>query len=196
MADLDEQQIMKLRSLDWDDISQRVLVYARYWAKTHYFWTEGNPLPEEKTPEDIAKEAISAFWEGLRRLNPKYAVLVQIKGAVRSILWNLHAKKESKLTSSAEPDFFDERLDHRPSPSEELETKDYEQAIFSALLEHERIARSKELQRFVKAFHDGAVSVDDVARATGIAVKRIYQLRREVKEIAAEVIATINSIRT
>ena len=78
----DEQQIMKLRSLDWEDIGQRVLVYARYWAKTQYFWNEGNPLPEEKTPEDIAKEAISAFWEGLRRLNPKYAVLVQIKGAV------------------------------------------------------------------------------------------------------------------
>jgi len=40
------------------------------------------------------------------------------------------------------------------------------------------------------------VSVDDTVRATGIPVRRIYQLRRELKEITMEVIATINSIRT
>lgn len=196
MPGLDEQQLTKLRALDWEDIGQRVLLYARYWARTHYFWTEENPLPGEKSPEDIAKEAISAFWEGLRRLNPNYSVLVQLKGAVRSILWNLHVKKESRLTSPADPEFFDSHLDGRPTPSDELESKDYERAIFEALYDHERVARSKELTRVVKAFQDGAVSVDDVAEATGIAVKRIYQLRKELKEITAEVTVTVNSIRT
>jgi len=196
MVGPDEQQLAELRCLDWEDIGQRVLIYARYWAKAHYFWSEENPLPGEKTPEDIAKEAISAFWEGLRRLNPKYSVLVQIKGAVRSILWNLYAKKESKLTSAEEPAFFNDRLDNGPSPSAQLESKDYERSIFESLYEHERVARSKELTKFVKAFQDGAVSVDEVAEATGFAVKRIYQLRRDLKEITAEVIITINSIRT
>ena len=143
MVGLDEQELSKLRSLDWEDIGQRVLIYSRYWAKTHYFWTEENPLPGEKSPEDITKEAISAFWEGLRRLNPKYSVLIQLKGAVRSILWNLHAKKESKLTSSAGPEFFDDRLDDGPTPSDQLESKDYEQAIFEALYDHERVAREQ-----------------------------------------------------
>ena len=106
MVGPDEKQLAELRCLDWEDIGQRVLIYARYWAKTHYFWSEENPLPGEKTPEDIAKEAISAFWEGLRRLNPKYSVPVQIKGAVRSILWNLHAKKESKVTSTSRAGVF------------------------------------------------------------------------------------------
>lgn len=196
MAGLDEQSLKQLRALDWEDMGQRLLVYARYWAKTHYFWNEETPLPEQKTPEDIAKEAISAFWEGARRLNPKYPVPTQLKGAVRSILWNLHAKKESKVTRVEGPEFFDERFDDRPNPGNVLESKDYERAIFEALFEHERVARSNELRRLVKSFQDGAVSVDDAVKVTGIAVKRIYQLRRELKEITAEVIVTINSIRT
>lgn len=193
---LDEQTFKQLRSLDWEDVGQRLLVYARYLAKTHYFWSEETPLPEEKTPEDVAKEAIGAFWEGARRLNPRYSVLTQLKGAVRSILWNLHAKKESKTTKLEGPEFFDARFDDRPSPGDVLESKDYEDAIFRGLFEHERVIKSAEMQKLVRSFQTGAVTIDDTVRATGIPVRRIYQLRRELKEITTEVIATINSIRT
>jgi hypothetical protein len=196
MAGLDQESLKRLHSLDWEDIGQRLLVYARYWAKTHYFWNQETPLPEQKVPEDIAKEAIGAFWEGTRQLNPKYPVITQLKGAVRSILWNLHAKKESKVTRIEGPEFFDERFDENPSPDDALESSDYERAIFEALFEHPRVARSNELRRLVKSFQDGAVSVDDAVTATGIQAKRIYQLRRELKEITSEVIVTINSIRT
>src|SRR6476646_6871939 len=104
MPSMNESELQHLRSLNWEDIGLSLLVFTKYWAKTHYFWKEGQSLPEGKTPEEIAKEAISAFWAQIRKWNPKYDVLIQLKGAVRSILWNLHKKKSSKLTASEPPE--------------------------------------------------------------------------------------------
>src|SRR5690349_502521 len=104
---MNEDYLERLRSLDWEDLALRLLVFTKHWAKAHYFWKEGKRFPEGKTPDEVAKDAISSFWASERKWNPKYDVFTQLKGAVRSILWNLHKKKSSKLTSAEPPEFFE-----------------------------------------------------------------------------------------
>jgi hypothetical protein len=189
---MSEEELERLRSLDWNDLGLRLLVFTKYWAKTHYFWTEGRPLAEGKSPEEIAKEAISAFWGSIRKWNPKYDVLIQLKGAVRSILWNLHKKKSSKLTAPEPPEFFDLNVDQKPDPAAEAASEDYCKSIFDALYQQDDVIDSDELIMIVMAYEDGAQSVDDVAQKTGFEKARIYELRRQLKDMKQRVLNTLD----
>jgi hypothetical protein len=48
----------------------------------------------------------------------------------------------------------------------------------------------------VKAYANGAETVDDVAEKTRIPVKRVYELRRNLKEAAARVLKSFNRKET
>ncbi len=189
---MSEEELERLRSLDWNDLGLRLLVFTNYWAKTHYSWREGRPLAEGKSPEEIAKEAISAFWGSVRKWNPKYEVLTQLKGAVRSILWNLHNKKGSKFTAPEPPEFFDLHVETAPDPAAEAASEDYCKSIFEALYEQDAVLDSDELIMIVMAYEDGAESVEEVAEKTGLDKKRIYELRRQLKEMKQSVLDTLN----
>lgn len=184
---MDQDALERLYALDWNQIGLKLLVFARYWAKTHYFWKEGTYLPESKLPEDIATEAISAFWAGVREWNPKVDVVTQLKGAVRSMLWNLHKKKGSKLTTTEEPAFFEFHLDNKPDPAAEADSNDFYKSVFEALYEQDKVLDSDELIMIVMAYEDGAETVPEVAEKTGLTAKRIYELRRQLREMKQSV---------
>jgi len=193
---MSDTELSHLRSLNWDDIGLRLLVFAKYWARTYYFWREGQSLPEGKIPEDIAKEAISAFWAGIRQWNPKYDVFVQLKNAVRSILSNLHKKKSSQVTAAQPPEILELHIDDKPDPASEVISEDYCKSIFEALYEHDKVLNSEELLMIVMAYEDGAESVDEVAQKTGLTQQRIYELRRQLKEMKQSVLDTLNKEKT
>jgi hypothetical protein len=188
----DEEALERLYALDWNQISLSLLVFARYWAKTHYFWKDGTYLPEGKTPEDIVTEAVGAFWSGARKWNRQVAVVTQLKGAVRSILSNLHKKKGSKLTSTEEPAFFESEHDDKPDPATEYATNDYCKSIFEALYQQEQVLNSEELMMIVMAYKDAAESIDDVVAKTEIPKDRVYELRRTLKGLKQGVIEALN----
>ena len=89
---MDNEAISKLSALDWDDTGPRLLEFARRWAAMVYGWREGSTLPNGMSIEDVAKDAIAAFATGDRRLNPRFEIVVQLKGAIGSILWKFHRK--------------------------------------------------------------------------------------------------------
>jgi hypothetical protein len=188
----DQAASERLYALDWNQISLTLLVFARYWAKTHYFWKEGKYLPEGKRPEDIVTEAIGAFWSGARKWNREVAVVTQLKGAVRSILSNLHKKKGSKLTSAEDPAFFESELDEQPDPATEYAANDYCKSIFEALYQQEQVLNSEELMMIVMAYEDGVQSIDDVVAKTEILKDRVYELRRTLKGLKESVLEAVN----
>jgi hypothetical protein len=187
----DEEALERLYGLDWNAIGLKLLVFARYWAKTHYSWDEGTYLPEGKIPDDIVMEAIGAFWKGSRKWNSEVAVVTQLKGAIRSILWNLHKKKGSKLTSTEEPAIFETHLDEQPDPASEYATDDFCKSIFEALYQHEEVLNNEELMMIVMAYEDGAESIDDVVAKTAIPTRRVYELRRTLKGLKQSVLETL-----
>ena len=193
---MDEEALGKLSGVDWDDAAPRLLEFARRWAGNLYGWRSGTTLPNGMGIEDVVKDAVSAFATGDRKFNPRFEVVVQLKGAIRSILWKIYRKKADELTSAESPAFFDMQLDEALDPAAKVASDDYCRRFIERLVADEKITRSPELHGIVKAYADGAESVQDVAEKTGFPVKRIYEARRHLKEIAARVLRSLNRKET
>jgi hypothetical protein len=189
---MDNEAISKLSALDWDDAGPRLLEFARRWAAMIYGWREGTTLPNGMSIEDVAKDAVAAFATGDRKINPRFDLPVQLKGAIRSILWKIHHKSGDKLTSAESPEFFDAQLEKAPDPAATLASSDFCRRFIEQLSMDEKIAGSVELLRIVQAYADGAETVEEVAEKTELGAKRIYELRRHLKESAARVLRTMN----
>jgi hypothetical protein len=185
---MSSQNTERLKGVDWDDAAPRLILFARYWAQTHYLWHPGHPLPGGATPEDVAKEAIKAFALGDRKLNPNYEVFTQLKGAVRSILWNLHQKTDLSLTDAHEPEFFEHHLDRKPDPASQANSNDYYRVLLERLKDDPRVRENHALGLIVAAYIGGAESVAEVSEQTKIPIARIYELRRQLKQVTEEVI--------
>lgn len=189
---MDDEAISKLSAVDWDDAGPRLLEFARRWAAMIYGWREGTTLPNGMSIEDVAKDAVAAFATDDRKINPRFEILVQLKGAIRSILWKIHRKSGDKLTSAESPEFFDSQLEETPDPAAKLASEDFCRRFIEQLSMDEKIAGSIELLKIVDAYAGGAESVEEVAENTGLSAKRIYELRRHLKEAAARVLRTMN----
>jgi len=189
---MDNEAISKLSALDWDDAGPRFLEFARRWAGMVYGWREGTNLPNGMSIEDVVKDAVAAFATGDRKINPRFDLPVQLKGAIRSILWKIHHKSGDKLTSAESPEFFDAQLEETPDPAAKLASNDFCRRFIEFLSMDEKIAGSIELLRIVQAYAGGAETVEEVAEKTGLGAKRIYELRRHLKEAAARVLRTMN----
>lgn len=194
---MDEQTLSKLSAVDWDETAPRLLEFARRWAANVYGWRSGTTLPNGMAIEDVAKDAVSAFATGDRKFNPRFEVVVQLKGAIRSILWKIYRKKGDELTSAESPAFFDMQLDGAAlDPAATVAGEDFCRRFIEQLTADEKITRSVELLAIVKAYADGAETVEDVAEKTRIQVKRVYELRRNLKEAAARVLKSFNRKET
>jgi hypothetical protein len=186
--EMHSQNTERLKSVDWNDAAPRLVLFARYWAETHYLWQAGTSLPGGGTPEDVAKEAIKAFAAGDRKLNANYEVFTQLKGAIRSILWNLHKKIDLTLTDAHEPEYFENHLDRKPDPASEADSADYYRILLERLKDEPRVRGNHALALVVGAYADGAESVDDVSAQTKLSITRIYELRRQLKQVTEDVI--------
>jgi len=189
---MDNEAISKLSTVNWDDAGPRLLEFARRWASMIYGWREGATLPNGMSIEDVVKDAVAAFATGDRKINPRFELPVQLKGAIRSILWKIHRKSGDKLTSAESPEFFDAQLEDTPDPAARLASEDFCTSFLEQLSADEKIAGSSELLTIVQAYAGGAETVDEVANKTGLVAKRIYELRRHLKEAAARVLKTMN----
>lgn len=193
---MDEDAISKLSALDWDETAPRLLEFARRWAANIYGWQEGTTLPNGMGIEDVAKDAVAAFATGERKLNPRFEIAVQLKGAIRSILWKIHRKSGDKHTSAEAPEFFDAQSAEVLDPAAKVASEDFCRRFIERLSADEKITCSVELLSTVKAYADGAESVEDVAEKTGLPIKRIYELRRHLKEVATRVLRIMNRKET
>lgn len=189
---MDDDAMSKLGAVDWDDAAPRLLVFARRWAAGLYNWSEGTALPNGMSIEDVVKDAVAAFARGERKFNPRFEVMVQLKGAIRSILWNIHKRKGAGLTSSEEPAFFEAQLDATLDPSAKAESEDFCRTFLDSLARDKQVQNSSELLAIVKAYEGGAESVEELVEQTGLPVQRIYELRRQMREIAAKVLRKVS----
>jgi hypothetical protein len=184
-----------LTEAEWQKYGLRLLVFARYWARVHYHWIDGRLLPTGKTPEDVVIEVLVAFSEGERQVTPDVPLLVQLKGAIRSALWNLHTLQEGKRTTSHDPVTLGHHLDAAPDPAAVAQSEDYWAAFFGSLLADARIAKRPDLIALVRAFSQGATSIEDVSGATGFPAARVSELKRKLKPIAEQISAQLRQDR-
>jgi hypothetical protein len=176
------------RDADWKLLGLRLLAFARYWAQAHYGWHEGCLLPMSKTPEDIACEVYVAFSRGERVFRPDIPMWLQLKSAVKSVLWNLHQLKEGRITRAESPEFFDPRADENAGPDVALHSEEFCQRCFHLLYADQRVKKSDDLCKTIQALEEGAQTVEEFVKETGLTTARVYELRRQLKVVAESVL--------
>lgn len=191
---------------NWESVGLKLLVFARYWAKAHYGWYEGKPMPGGTTPEDVVCDVYAAFQrglneqkvqvngagEGVRHFNEDDGMWIQLKRAVKSVLWNTYKLKKLKAVEIEDPEFFDPISDEKPSPEAELRTAEFYEKFFEALYSDPRVMKSEDLRKTVKAFENGATDVDEIVEDSGLKIGRVYEMRRVLKVVAETALNKIN----
>jgi hypothetical protein len=182
----------EFRSADWKVVGLKLLAFVRYWAKAHYGWSEGKMMPTSKTPEDVTCDVYTAFLRGERKFALDAPMWVQLKNGAKSILWNLHRLKEGKLTSTQEPQFFEPLVDGSPGPEESMRSEEFCQNFFELLYADSIVKKSSDLRKLVEAIESGAETVSEIVQESGLAIARVYELRRQLKPIAEAVLNKMN----
>src|SRR3569833_681581 len=178
-----ETEFMKA---DWKSVGLRLLLFARYWAKATYGWYEGKLLSGGVSPEDVASEVYTEHRRGIetpeaesvRRFNEKDPMWLQLKRSVKSVLWNIHKRKENRITSVEGPEFFDPILDETPSPEDEVRSEEFCEELFRLMYADVRVKRSEDLRIIIGAFEREVSGVDEQMSDTGLSRERVYQMRK------------------
>ncbi|GAB1488623.1 hypothetical protein MASR2M8_10690 [Opitutaceae bacterium] len=177
---------------DWESIGLQLLTFTLYWARTHYRWSSGKPLPNGQTPEDLVCDVYSAYVTGQRKINPSVDILVQLKGAIRSVLWNLYTSKEARTTAPTDPEKLVAFMADG-NPADEVGDDDYCATFWQRLYEDNQVKRSADLTKFARAIEAGAETIPELTTATGFTVAQAYELRRRLKAVAERVLAALNT---
>lgn len=183
---------IEFKEADWQSVGLRLLAFARYWAKAHYGWYDGKPLPGGSTIEDVVCDVYTAFQKGDRHFNESDGMWIQLKRGVKSHLWNIHTGKKHKVLDIEEPEFFEPISDEKPTPEEELRTAEFYEKFFHAMYADPRVVRSADLKKLIKAFEDGAREVPDLVEESGLSKARVYEMRRVLKSVAETALNKLN----
>lgn len=204
MVDPDVQE--RLAGADWDRISLRLVDYALFKVR-RLKWRTGDreSLPEGKTAEDLACEAIEKVLSGDRRWDPDACpdLVEYLKGVVDSLVSHLVISEEHRrvrrmpqteegqeveeLLKLANPGaatakhLVTAQIDPETQTIGKMEAERFVGEIF------EEIAEDKELELVMDALLRGNVKAREIAAETGIDVGRVYKLREKLDRLVRRV---------
>lgn len=175
---MDEKQLESLISQDWEEIAAKVTKAAFVHAARLYGWRQDSVLPGGKSVEDVVIEAIADLWADPARVTDKCDLTTQLKGIVKSKLWNLCKSADNRVARSGTMD--EEHTSDCNEPSDEVDLKDEFNQAMKLLRSHPKVKAKPELQEVVTAFECGAFDAASIADLTNLSVDRVYQLQREL----------------
>lgn len=186
---MDEQQLTALRSLDWEDIAGKVLAAAVVFAG-RYGWRLESALPNGASLEDVVAEAIQDIWANPSRINPKVLLTVQLKGIVRSKLWNLAKSADERVKRS---EILEDVAPSLDDGTESVDTHDEFSRAIDLLLKHPKVKGHSELELVVMALSCGAETAEELSKETSLSTDRVYQLTRELRGIYPGIAHTLQN---
>ena len=179
---------------DWENIALELTYHAVVKVK-RLRWRTGSyeSLPQGKTPEDLAYEAIEKVFSGDRRWNPDKNpdLLRYLKSVVDSLVSHLVESENHKRLQ-----YFPETedgvdleevlplaatsLSRRPkTPEEELLAKEREERVLSEIFD--AVDGDVELGALVEALMEGYTKPAEIAQAWNRDVKDVYPMVRKLK---------------
>lgn len=177
---MDEQQLESLISQDWEEIAAKVANAALVFA-ARYGWKRDSVLPGGKSIEDVVFEAIADLLNDPGRLSDKWKITTQLKGIVRSKLWNLCKSADNRVARSATMDDEHPAKGHRPE--HDVDLKDEFDRAMTLLSSHPKVKAKPELGEVVNAIWCGATDAASIADLANLTQDRVYQLQRELRAI-------------
>lgn len=186
---MNEESLNRLRALDWEEITAKLMLAAITMA-VRYGWTPKSALPGGKGLEDVVAEAIADLWSQPDRLNPAVDVAVQLRGMVRSKLWNLSQCRDEDVRRS---DDLSESVTVTAAGPKTVDTTDEFQRGIELLQASPKVKGNDDLELVVLAMSCGAFDVVELVRETGLPRERIYQLQRELRVIYPTIAGQLHS---
>jgi len=196
---LDERICNLLREADWENITLELTDYAVMKVK-RLRWRTGSyeSLPQGKTPDDLAYDAIEKVLSGDRRWNPNKNpnLLNYLKTVVDSLVSHLVESEEHKrvqrLPETKDGVDLEEMLPldsrllaHRPkNPEEILLEKEREKQVWSKIIEAAN--GDIELEVLVEALKEDYAKPGEIAQEWQLDVKEVYQSIRKLKRRIAK----------
>jgi hypothetical protein len=176
-----------LRAHDWEEIAVRLLDSAVVLA-ARYGWTLKSQLPRGQSLESVVADTICDIWQKPERLKPSVPLLVQLRGIVKSKLWDLSQSKDDDVVRSEDLD----AVPHRSSdPERAVDWVDEFKRAIELLIAAPKVKGNLELELVVTAIGCGCLEPASIAEETGIDIQRVYQLVREVKALYPSVAAQL-----
>ena len=186
-----------LRGPDGDRIYLSIIDYARKMARWHG-WKTGKSLLDAASPESVVNDVIVKVLVGVRVWDPEKEpdFTNALKGMVRSDLGHLFEKAEvtrvepieSVLPNGSERTAEDFRAGILDPEAEVLqsESANLKFAALNLLFDEVQAKNNPDLESVFLSLYE-ADSLNDVSRITGLAIKRVYTLRRDLERIATRI---------
>lgn len=181
---MDEEALDELRSQDWGAIAAKVLK-ASLGLAARYGWSAASSLPNGKSVEDLVIDAIAEIWANPGRINRDLELTTQLTGIVRSKLSNLWRSRDKNV---ARPDAIETvAVDGSKSGEAEIEDSDECALALELLSQHPKIMGKEDHELVLTAISCGAWEVDEIVKETQLSRDRVYQVRREMRELYPQI---------
>lgn len=179
---MNDDELEQLRALDWEEIAAKVANFACSEARNRYGWN-GSVMTKGTSPEDLACDAIAEFWQNPSRLPGNCTLTTFLCGIVKSKLWNSSQWAETRTTSREDDIEAVAGFAETSSPDNAAENSDTFEAAIGLLSKHSAVKGKNDHELVVTAFACGCFDPDELAMQTGLPIKRIYQIQRELNTI-------------
>ena len=94
--------------------------------------------------------------------------------------------------ASEDPEFFEPMVDGNPGPEAALRSEEFCERFFDLLRADLRVKKNSELKKMIQALEDGAQTVAEFVKETELTTARVYELRRQLKEVAEAALNKMN----
>ena len=179
---MNDDELEHLRALDWEEIAMKVANFASSEARNRYGWN-GAAMTKGTSPEDLACDAIAEFWQEPSRYSGKCSLTTFLCGIIRHKLWNVAKWEETRTTSREDNMEAVAGFTANPSPDTAAGTSDAFAVAISLLSDHSTVKGKNDHELVVTALACGCFEPDELAKETGLPIKRIYQVQRELNAI-------------
>ncbi|MGA2223913.1 MAG: hypothetical protein ABSH41_05665 [Syntrophobacteraceae bacterium] len=198
---MDKSKRELLKSADWERITLELAIYAksRLVGKRWRSGT-GNILAEGKGLQDLVQEAICKFFDESRNWDPQRVDLLGfLKGIVRSLTSGLAKSADNRLLIPSRLDEDSNEISPVPvetSTPEDILSENQDDQIIAELYERvlKRVEGDDDLENLVYCMLVGVHEPREIAKETQIPIKRVYQLRRQIKSVIDSIIPEMGVI--
>jgi DNA-directed RNA polymerase specialized sigma24 family protein len=179
---MNDDELELLRALDWEEIGAKVANFADSEARNRYNW-KGGAMTKGSSPEDLACDAIAEFWQNPSRRPEGCSLTTFLCGIVKNKLWNVSQWKETRTTDRENDMEAVAGFAACPPPDVALTSSDAFSSGIALLSEHVAVKGKADHELVVTALGCGCFDPDELAKETGLPIKRVYQVQRELNAI-------------
>lgn len=182
---MEKLQIDKLFNQDWVEIQARVLnntrkILARIGLKLT------SRLGKGQTAIDLVDEAIAELLDNPQKADWKLGLVVQLSRRVRQRIYNCLGYNDNKKREFSDH-AIENAFDSRSSAEEDIDLQEEVARIFKLLLQHRRVKGNVDFELVVDALADSVHIPEEIAKRTGLKLKRVYDVRQVLAETYTEV---------